>query len=102
MAKPRSYTSEQRVEALRLYREVGPAEAGRRLDIPPGTVRKWAQRAGASAPRAARIAAAVKAAQLSRDQRRGDCREGPRGGGRVSFAVQRGQPKQCPFAYGGL
>jgi len=69
MAKPRSYTSEQRVEALRLYVEVGPAEAGRRLDIPPITVRKWAQRAGASAPRAARIAAAVKAAQLSRDQR---------------------------------
>ena len=69
VATQRTYTPEQRAEALRLYREVGPSEAGSRLDIAPSTVRKWAQRAGASAPRAARTAAAVQAAQLSREQR---------------------------------
>ncbi len=39
--RPHRYTAEQRDAALELYREVGPAEAGRRLGIPSGTVRSW-------------------------------------------------------------
>jgi transposase-like protein len=56
----RSYTQEQRAEALKLYQEVGPSEAGRRLDIPNATIRQWAKRAGASSARAEHVAAAVR------------------------------------------
>jgi transposase-like protein len=69
VAKPRSYSPEQREEALRLYQEVGPAEAARRLDIPAPTVRKWASRAAISAPNAKQTAAATAAAKLSREER---------------------------------
>ena len=41
MGKLRRYTPEQREEAVRLAAEVGPAEAGRQLGIPDGTVSCW-------------------------------------------------------------
>jgi hypothetical protein len=68
----RSYTDEQRGDALKLYQQVGPAEAGRRLGIPSTTVRQWAKRAGASSPRAEHVAAAVRGAQLTWGQRRAE------------------------------
>ncbi|MEK6272447.1 MAG: transposase [Actinomycetota bacterium] len=71
MAKNRTYTDEQRAKALRLYTKVGPAEASRQLGIPSPTIRKWAQLAGASSARADRVAAAVEAAKLTWEQRRG-------------------------------
>jgi len=40
------YSDEQRAEALRLYEEVGPAEASRRCGVPNATIRSWASRAG--------------------------------------------------------
>jgi len=42
----RTYTPEQREEALRLIAEVGPAEAARQLGLKSGTLRSWASRAG--------------------------------------------------------
>jgi hypothetical protein len=66
----RSYTDQQRSDALELYQEVGPAEAGRRLGIPSTTVRQWAKRAGASSGRAEHVAAAVRGAKLTWGQRR--------------------------------
>lgn len=38
------WTAEQRAEALALYVEVGPSEAGRRLGIPKHTIASWARR----------------------------------------------------------
>jgi hypothetical protein len=68
----RSYTDEQRSDALKLYQAVGPAEAGRRLGIPSTTVRQWAKRAGASSPRAEHVRAAVEGAKLTWEQRRAE------------------------------
>lgn len=69
---PRTYTPEQREEALRLYLEVGAAEAARRLEIPAATVRKWAQRAGLTAARREHAQAAIESARLTWAQRRGE------------------------------
>ena len=69
-ARPHRYTAEQRDAALELYREVGPAEAGRRLSIPSGTVRSWARRNGCAAVATENRRAAVEAARLTWEQRR--------------------------------
>jgi transposase-like protein len=68
----RTYTPEQREEALRLVAEHGPAEASRRLTIPAGTVRSWAWRYGVATPvpESERTRAATDAAKLSWAQRR--------------------------------
>jgi len=68
----RTYTPEQREEALRLIAEVGPAEASRRLEIPAGTIRSWAWRHGVATPvpESERTRAATDAAKLSWAQRR--------------------------------
>lgn len=43
----RKYTDEQRAEAVRLFIEVGPSEAARRLGMPEPTVALMGKRAGA-------------------------------------------------------
>jgi transposase len=51
MAKPhrgRSYTKNQRAEALELAEQVGSGEASRRLGVPEATIRGWRHRAGKS------------------------------------------------------
>jgi transposase-like protein len=70
----RRYSDDQRVEALRLYVEVGPAQAGRRLDIPAATIRKWAERSDVPLrqERTCVAAAAVEGARLTWAQRRAD------------------------------
>lgn len=70
----RSYSDDQRAEALRLYVEVGPAEAGRLLSIPAATVRKWAERSDLTLKdeRGRSVAAAVEGARLTWAQRRAD------------------------------
>ncbi|MBA3371113.1 MAG: hypothetical protein H0T96_06640 [Thermoleophilaceae bacterium] len=68
--RPHRYTAEQRAAALELYSEVGPAEAGRRLGIPSGTVRSWARRNGCAAVATENRRAAVEAARLTWEQRR--------------------------------
>jgi hypothetical protein len=45
-AGQRSYDESTKDEALRLAEEVGTAEAGRRLGIPPGTIRSWRHHTG--------------------------------------------------------
>jgi transposase-like protein len=59
----RTYTDEQKTEALELYREHGPAEAARRTSIPTKTIASWASRSktrmDSEAPQRLQIAAAV-------------------------------------------
>jgi transposase-like protein len=42
----REYTAQEKAEALRLYVEVGPCEAARRIGINKGTITRWAKEAG--------------------------------------------------------
>ena len=67
-----TYTPDQRREALSLYVEHGPAEAGRRLDIPAGTISQWARRAGKTGARAERAMAGGEAMRRTRAQRRAE------------------------------
>ena len=50
--------------------EVGPAETGRRLGVPSGTVRSWAKREGLTTVASEKRQAGVAAARLTWDQRR--------------------------------
>ncbi|MBA3261438.1 MAG: hypothetical protein H0T69_02960 [Thermoleophilaceae bacterium] len=70
--QPRTYTAAEREEALRLYLDMGPAEAGRRLSIRPGTIRQWAFKAGLTDKRHATARAGAAAARLTWAQRRAD------------------------------
>lgn len=68
-----AFTSEAREEAIRLYAEVGPTEASRRMG--PGgpsksTITVWAKAAGVESFRCERTAAATEAAQLDWKHRR--------------------------------
>jgi transposase-like protein len=47
----RSYTDEERAEAIAHYVDHGAAQAGRMLNIPPRTIRYWANQAGLAAAR---------------------------------------------------
>lgn len=69
MAK-RSYTDEQRREAIQLYAEAGPCEVERALGIPKGTVTKWAQAAGVRTEHSERTAEATAQHQQSWAERR--------------------------------
>jgi transposase-like protein len=74
--RPRSYSADQKAEALRLYRKVGAAEAARRLGgIPPGVVRQWAHRAGLARERVVQGRTHAEALRLSWAQRRADLRD---------------------------
>src|SRR4051812_37690504 len=42
----RQYTDQERADAIALAADVGPSEAGRRLEIPKGTIARWASAAG--------------------------------------------------------
>jgi transposase-like protein len=66
-----AFPDEQRSRALTLYRQHGAAEAARRLpfDVSAPTIRKWAQRAALTTPRAERTEAATRAARLTREER---------------------------------
>lgn len=66
----RTYTPEQREEALRLYADLGPAETGRQMGIPSNTIRQWARRAGVTGPRAKQVAKAVEASKAAMSERR--------------------------------
>lgn len=70
----RTYPAAEREEALRLYAELGPAEAARQTGIPAGTVRSWAARSGATGERTEQATAAVEAARLTWAQRRAEIR----------------------------
>jgi transposase len=44
-SKPRKYTEEYKVEAVKLVREIGNRQASRELGIPPSTLFQWVQAA---------------------------------------------------------
>ena len=71
-ARKPPYSSEQREEALRLYREIGSANASRECGVPAATIRSWAHRDGiaTTVPPSEQTRAATDAARLSRAQRR--------------------------------
>lgn len=87
--KRRSYSGTQRAEALRLYVEVGPAEAGRRLCIPAATIRKWAERSDFKRKdeRDRSVAAAVEGARLTWAQRRAEVAQ--RSGDAAAILIER-------------
>jgi hypothetical protein len=64
------YTPEQRDEALRLYRERGPAEAGRRTGIRADTISEWARRAGIVSTHTRHRAAHIQARRQAWAERR--------------------------------
>ncbi|MFF0904023.1 UNVERIFIED_CONTAM: hypothetical protein RF653_10145 [Kocuria sp. CPCC 205316] len=66
----RTYTDEQKAEALEVYKQHGPGEAGRRLGIPAKTITSWAKRAGLQSDAPAATKNAVEMAQLSRAAKR--------------------------------
>lgn len=69
---PRTYTNDEKLEALSLIKEVGATEASRRLQLPVGTLHGWSHRArkaeerGAPWPSSARSAPGSKAASVPR------------------------------------
>ena len=71
------YTPEQRADALRLYREIGPAKASRECGIPAATIRSWAHRNGiaTTVPASEQTKAATDAARRSWAQRRHELAE---------------------------
>lgn len=66
----RSYTDEQRAEALALYVEAGPTAVQAQLGIPKQTVQQWAAKDGLRTVRNERMAEAVEAVQVDAAARR--------------------------------
>jgi len=66
----RSYSEEQKAEALAAYAEVGSQEAARRLHIPSQTIASWARRAGIQSNASDKTRAAVERMQEIRHERR--------------------------------
>ena len=66
----KSYTAEQRAEAVDLYREHGAAEAARRTGITAGSIRSWASRSGVATERREELEAGIAAAAVSHEARR--------------------------------
>jgi hypothetical protein len=65
-----SYSEKQKADALKLYVEYGPAEAGRRTSIPRGTISQWARRQGLVTVRSVNARAGSEAAKVSLIQRK--------------------------------
>jgi hypothetical protein len=64
------WTEKERAEAVRLYEQVGPAEASRRTGIPLGTVKSLASRAGVATGCIPSLVAATTVASLTLRDRR--------------------------------
>jgi transposase-like protein len=72
---PREYSPEEKAAALKLYGEVGLAEAWRQTRIPKPTIASWARRAGLPHTDAsAKTAVATMAASARADQLRAEIR----------------------------
>lgn len=71
----RSFSPEERSQALRLYAEVGPSEAARRTGIGRSTITSWATRQGIAADAPDRIARAGEVAKAHRDLRKAELAE---------------------------
>lgn len=73
---PRTFTLEERDEAIALGQEVGPSEAGRRLGICRTTVSSWMRRAGVRSDAADITRAATATAAAKNAARRAALAEG--------------------------
>lgn len=71
----RTYTDEQKAEALDLWRQHGAAEASRRCGVPSGTITSWANRAGLASVRSEQTRAATEAKRIDAEARRARIRE---------------------------
>ena len=67
----REYTAEERAEALRLYVEVGPCEAARRLGMDKRLVSKWAKKTGVATVATQKNLEGVEAAEAKAAHLRG-------------------------------
>lgn len=61
MADRRTYTDQEKADALRMYEEEGPSAVQKNLGIPKNTVAGWAKRTGVRTVRTERTRAAVEA-----------------------------------------
>lgn len=59
----RTYTEEQKAEAVKLYEEHGTTAASKQTGIPKNTIQGWARKAGVRTVRQAKTAAATEAAK---------------------------------------
>ncbi len=66
----RSYTPDEKADALAAYVEHGPREAAAITGIPSSTIQSWAKAAGLRTKRNERTAAAVDAIKLSAEERK--------------------------------
>lgn len=64
------YSDEQKREALDLFLEHGASEAGRRTDIPAGTIAAWASRSGLTGPPTPEVVNALAAQAVSIAERK--------------------------------
>ncbi len=73
----RTYTDQERSEALGFYEEVGAADAARLCDfvVSAGTIRQWAHRAGMSRYSAEKTQAATEATRRRASERRAELQE---------------------------
>lgn len=67
----REYTAEEKAEALRLYVEVGPCEAARRLGMDKRLVSKWAKKTGVATVATQKNLEGVEAAEAKAAHLRG-------------------------------
>jgi transposase-like protein len=77
--KTRSYTEEQKHEALELYKTDGPTVVYQRLGIPKSTINSWARAAGARTVRNKKTEDATRATEVDAAMLRAEA---------SSFAVQ--------------
>jgi transposase len=67
---PMTYSDKQKSEALKLYVELGTAEASRRTKVNPRTLKHWVQAAGLSQARAEKTETAREALAKERGEKR--------------------------------
>ena len=70
MADRRTYTDQEKAEALKLYETEGPTAVEKQLGIPKATVASWARRNGVHTVRNERTREATEAASLDARARR--------------------------------
>lgn len=68
--KPKRYSAKQKAAALALYKDVGAAEAARRLKMAKSTLTTWARSAGLRSDEAQKTAAATEAAKATASLKR--------------------------------
>ena len=74
MAERRTYTEDEKRDALLAYVDHGPAEAARQTGISPLTISSWARRAGVHTNAVAKMKEATEALRARQDEMREELR----------------------------